>query len=124
MRATLPSRYIPIGTTSGHCGVCAVYVARAWAGSSRRAWDALGTRFASSLFASIEATRAQRKWQFIQQHRVGGLRPGGDDLERDLPVDVPEGLNRGPSSAHSRRVSRRLAQQAQARCGVPELHAL
>ncbi len=58
-------------------------------------WQALTTRFASSLFASIEATRAQRKLDFI---------PGSIEWADFDPAatanaiylhDVPDGLNRG-----------------------------
>ncbi len=57
-------------------------------------WQALATRFASSLFASIEATRAQRKLDFI---------PGSIEWADFDPTatanavylhDVPDGLNR------------------------------
>ena len=57
-------------------------------------WGALATRFAASLFASIEATRAQRKLDFI---------PGSIEWADFDPtatanaiylLDVPDGLNR------------------------------
>ena len=59
-----------------------------------RRWEALGTRLAGSLFASIETTRAQRNLEFI---------PGSIEWADFDPtatanaiylLDVPEGLNR------------------------------
>jgi len=73
----------------------AVYMAHALGQeASAQRWDALGARFASSLFASIEATRAQRKLDFI---------PGSIEWADFDPtatanaiylLDVPDGLNR------------------------------
>jgi hypothetical protein len=73
----------------------AVQLARALGhGTSAQRWEALATRFASSLFASIEATRAQRGLDFI---------PGSIEWADFDPtatanavylLDVPLGLNR------------------------------
>ncbi len=63
--------------------------------ASAKTWSALATRFAAALFASIEATRAERKLDFI---------PGSIEWADFDPtatanaiylLDLPEGLDRG-----------------------------
>jgi len=73
----------------------AVYLARtAGRDGAGRSWEALAARFAASLFASIETTRAQRRLEFI---------PGSIEWADFDPtatanaiylLDVPAGLNR------------------------------
>ena len=94
----------------------AVDVARALGHeASAQRWQALATRFASSLFVSIEATRAQRKLDFI---------PGSIEWADFDPtatanaiylLDVPDGLDR---KAVERTFDLYLADWRSKRCGT------
>ena len=84
-------------------------------GSSAQKWRALGTRFEASLYASIEATRAQRKLDFI---------PGSIEWADFDPtatanaiylLDVPDGLNR---AAVERTFDKYLADWRERRSGA------
>ena len=75
-------------------------------------------RFAGSLFASIETTRAQRKLDFIP----GSIEWADFDPDGHRECDLPARYPRWPGSpgrrAYLRQVSRRLARQAQRRGGI------
>jgi len=73
--------------------------------ASAQRWRTLCTRFAASVFASIEATRLQRKLDFI---------PGSIEWADFDPT----------ATADLRQVPGRLARQAQRRVGMVELHSL
>jgi hypothetical protein len=62
--------------------------------SSARSWAALCTRFAGSLFASIEATRAQRKLDFIPGSIEWADFDSTATANAIYLLDVPDGLNR------------------------------